>query len=132
MSTRGSFNPLGEVLGIESVITTTYTFGLTDKGKYIRFINANSQFVTVPPNSSVAFPVDTVISGVQAGAGSVVVRPGSGVTVNTYDGYMTMGQYAAFDLVKVGTDEWDLIGTMESDVTTTTTTEEATTTTTSH
>lgn len=132
MATRGNYSrPLGEVVDIGAITDTTYTFVLTDKGKYVRFSNANPQYVTVPPNSEVAFPVNSVISGIQAGAGSVVIQEGSGVTVNTYDGYMSMGQFAAFDLTKVGTNEWDLIGTMESDVTTTTTTTvESTTTTT--
>ena len=130
MSTKGNFNPLGEVLGVPEVTTTTYTFVLADKGKYIRFSNANPQFITVPPNSSVAFPVNSVITFEQAGAGSVVVQAGAGVTVNTYEGYMTQGQYAAAQLVKKATNTWTLIGTITSDVTTTTTTPEGTTTTT--
>ena len=38
---------------------TAYTVALTDANSDVRFTNASAVTVTIPPNSSVAFPTDT-------------------------------------------------------------------------
>jgi hypothetical protein len=100
-----------KTVSINSQTGTTYTLVLGDAGKYIRLNNASDITVTVPPNSSVAFDVGTVITGIQIGAGVVTLDEGSGVTLNALDdGLSTAGQYAAIQLIKVATDTWDVIG----------------------
>lgn len=88
---------------------TTYTLVLADKGKLIRMNNASAITLTVPTNASVAFPTGSVITVTQTGVGVVSVA-GSGVTINTFDGNDTAGQYAYVQLIKVSTNVWDLIG----------------------
>lgn len=90
---------------------TSYTGVLADKNKYIRFTNGSAVAFTIPPNSSVAYPVDTVITVEQAGAGTVTLTPGSGVTLHSRGALLaTAGQYAVAQVKKVATDTWTVIG----------------------
>lgn len=90
---------------------TTYTFVLGDAGKWCTFSNAAAITVTVPPNSSVAFPVGTQIDCSQPGAGQVTFAQGSGVTINSKSGDKKLtGQYSAATLLKTATDTWLLVG----------------------
>jgi hypothetical protein len=90
---------------------TTYTLVLADAGKIVEMNNASANTLTVPPNSSVAFPVGSFLSVRQYGAGGTTVAPGSGVTINSYGGGLRLGgQYAEATLTKRATDEWILSG----------------------
>jgi hypothetical protein len=89
---------------------TTYTFVLTDQNKWVSFNNASAVTVTVPPNSSVAFPVGTQIEGAQLGAGQVTFAQGSGVTIRNVPGLKIAAQYGVYGLMKIATDEWVLYG----------------------
>jgi hypothetical protein len=94
--------------------TGNYTLVLSDKGKLIEMDVSTANTLTVPPNASVAFPVGSIVTGVQQGAGSTTVTPGSGVTLRSKDGAdTTAGQYAWFVLAKRGTNEWYLTGDIE-------------------
>lgn len=85
---------------------TTYTLVLTDVGKFVTMTNASASTLTVPPNSSVAFPVGTVIEGAQLGAGQVTLTAGAGVTLSATPGLKTAAQYATFGLLKLATNTW--------------------------
>jgi len=96
---------------------TTYTLVLGDVGKYVEMNNASANTLTVPPNSSVAFPTGTQVTVVQTGAGTTTIAPGSGVTINYYSptsaGTRTLkAQWAAGTLIKRATDTWVLIGNL--------------------
>lgn len=96
---------------VSSQTGTTYTAVLGDADTYIRFSNASSITFTIPPNSSVAFPVGTVIEMEQAGAGALSVAAGSGVTINSRGSDLTLaGQYSVAAIKKVATDTWTLTG----------------------
>lgn len=86
---------------------TSYTFVLTDQGKVVTLSNASAVSVSVPLNSSVAFPTNTHISLVNLGAGLVTVAGVSGVTVNGSS--LTLAQYDVATLIKLGTDTWVLL-----------------------
>jgi hypothetical protein len=88
---------------------------IVDSGIYLRTTNAAGCSVTVPPNSSVAFPVDTLIAGEQASAGQVTFIQGVGVTINKPPSRnrKTSEQFSCWSLKKVGTDEWTLCGDLE-------------------
>ena len=90
--------------------TASYTLALADAGKVVEMNVATANNLTVPPNSSVAFPVGTVIEVHQYGAGATTVVAGSGVTVRTPDTLVLDGQYATATLRKRATDEWVLDG----------------------
>ena len=93
----------------------TYTFVLTDDGKYVTFGNAAAITVTVPQNSSVGFPVGTQIACAQILAGKVTFAPDTNVTINARSGYLSLaGQWAGCTLVKTDTNIWLLVGDMIS------------------
>lgn len=101
-----------------NVPVTTYTGNRTavigDGGAYVRMDVSVANDFTVPPNSSVAFPIGTVIQLRQAGAGQTTIVQGSGVTVTTPETRKLRKQGASAALVKVGTDVWDLTGDLET------------------
>ena len=73
--------------------------------------NGSGNTLTVPPNSSVAFPLRTRIDLAQLGAGQTTIAAGSGVTIRSYSGRLKLtGQYSGASLVKLATDEWLLVG----------------------
>jgi hypothetical protein len=90
---------------------TTYTLLLVDDSKVVTLSNASAITATVPPNSSVAFPIGSQVNLVQTGAGQVTVAAGAGVTLRSQGSKFKLnGQYAAASLLKIATDEWVLIG----------------------
>lgn len=62
---------------------TTYTLALGDRDTMVEFTNASAVTVTIPTNASVALPVGTAISLLQAGTGQVTVSP-QVITTATY------------------------------------------------
>lgn len=94
-----------------NVQTASYTLVLSDAGKFVEINNASANTLTIPPNSSVAFPIGTVITGVQRGAGITTITAGSGVTITSFNSWLRSGgQYAYYGLRKTGTDTWDAFG----------------------
>lgn len=106
----------GRIRGRNRQTGTTYTFVLGDAGKLIEGNNASAQTYTVPPNSSVAFPVDTTVINLgQYGAGQITVAAGAGVTIRSEGSKLKLRtQYSTAALVKIGTDEWWLFGDIAS------------------
>jgi hypothetical protein len=90
--------------------TGDYTLVLADMGAAIEMNVAGANTLTVPPNSSVAFPVGTVVEVMQYGAGQTTLTPGSGVTIRTASSLTTRAQYSVVSLRKTATDEWVAAG----------------------
>jgi hypothetical protein len=89
---------------------TTYTLVIGDADKLVELSNAAAITLTIPTNSSVAFPTGTQIDLLQTGAGQVTVG-GAGVTLQSEGAKLKLkGQYAAATLIKRATDTWVLIG----------------------
>ena len=100
-----------QALTLNAQTGTTYTLVLADAGKFVTQSNASGITTTIPPNSSVAFPIGTQVNLLQLGAGQVTVAAGSGVTIRSQGSKLKLnGQYATATLVKIGTDEWVLLG----------------------
>lgn len=95
--------------GINDQTGTSYTLVLTDVGKDIRCTNAAAITLTVPPNSSVAFNVGSVILFSQGGAGAVTAVAGSGVTLRAAYGVATTALYDIRGLEKTDTDTWRVV-----------------------
>ena len=92
---------------------TAYTLALSDytSGAIIEMDNPSANTVTIPPNSSVAFPVGAVILVRQLGAGATTIVAGSGVTINNaYATAKLYGQYASATIHQRATDVWVLEG----------------------
>jgi hypothetical protein len=90
---------------------TAYTLVAADNGKVVSMNNAAGNTLTIPTNASVAFPVGTLITVRQAGAGQTNIIAAGGVTLNARGGLTHLaGQFAYAMLFKVATDTWDLSG----------------------
>lgn len=101
--------------GVVITKSASYTLALTDANSVTNMTGASSQTITIPPNSSVAFPIGTQITVLMNGAGAVVFAPGSGVTLTSKDTKRTIdGQYASATLIKTATDSWTLIGALKA------------------
>jgi hypothetical protein len=100
---------------IESAQTASYTLVLTDAGKMVTMTNASANNLTVPPNSSVAFPLNTRIDLIQYGAGQTTVVAGAGVTIFSSGSKLKLsGQYSGASLWKKASDTWVLVGDIAS------------------
>ena len=87
-----------------------YTLVLTDDNRMVEMNNATGTTLTIPLNSSVAFPVGTMITILQTGAGQTTVVGAGGVTVNGTPGLKLRAQYSAATCIKRATNTWVLIG----------------------
>lgn len=99
-------------IGLNSQTGTTYTLVLGDAGLCVEMNNASANTLTVPPNSSVAFPIGTNLIVRQMGAGQTAVAAGAGVTIRTAASLTARVQYSQLTLHKRATDEWVLGGDM--------------------
>ena len=94
---------------------TTYTFALTDANNtVVSLSNASAITATVPPNSSVAFPVGAILQFFQGGAGQVTIAAGSGVTITsigaTASAPKTRIQYSACSAIQTSANNWLVLG----------------------
>jgi len=105
----GSSNPLA-YSAVNAQTGTTYTAVSGDAGKLVTLNNASAVTVTIPPNSSVAYDVGTVLDFCQIGAGQVTIAEGSGVTVNANPTKKARVQYSVLSCIKIATDTWVLTG----------------------
>lgn len=90
---------------------STYTLALTDRGKTVILTNATSCAVTIPANSSVAFPVGSAVVVRVNAAGTISGYTVTATTGVTLDGVSTGGtaaqsRYKAMVFTKIGTDAW--------------------------
>jgi len=92
---------------VARTVTANATLALTDQSQQV-FVNHSSLtaqvVITVPPNSSQAFPIGAQIDVVAIGAGGAKISPGVGVTIN--GGTNAYPGYGCVRLVKTGTDVW--------------------------
>ena len=86
--------------------TQSYTLALSDQFKQVEVLNASANTVTVPPDSSVNFPVGTTIVVVQTGAGQTTIAAGSGVTINSTPGLKLRSQWSVAVLTKRLSNTW--------------------------
>jgi hypothetical protein len=91
--------------------TDSYTLVLGDAGKCVEMNKATANNLTVPLNSSVAFPIGTVLEVFQVGAGQTTIVATGGVTISSSGSKLKLtGQYSGASLRKTGTDTWALVG----------------------
>ena len=93
--------------------TASYTLALTDQNDIVEMNVASANNLTVPLNATVAFPIGTEIAITQYGAGKTTIVATSGVTLRSAGGLLSIGaQYAMVTLLKVGTNEWYVVGNL--------------------
>lgn len=93
---------------------TSYTPVLTDQYQVlITRSNASASTLTIPTNASVAFPVGTVITVLNKGAGAVTISGSGGVTVLSAGATAAspvLNQYKSAALMQVAANTWYVVG----------------------
>ncbi len=103
---RGS-GSIRAIRPIKTVTDAAYSLVIEDQSVTIEGNSLSAQTITVPSNSSVEFPIGSVVYINQFGTGQVSLQPDTGVTLNAYDNNLeTAGQYASLMLHKRATNEW--------------------------
>jgi hypothetical protein len=106
---------LGQIT-LRDVSTTSDTFVLADlRNKLIRYSSTSNVAVTIPLNSSVAFPIGAVVNVIKTGAtGTITISGAGGVTITSAAATSATptitGQFKAASCIKIGTDAWYVIG----------------------
>jgi hypothetical protein len=93
---------------------TSYTTVASDNGKLITQANASAITTTIPPNSSVDYPVGAQITFAQYGAGQVTIQGGAGVTVVSTGATAATPQlrlqYSTATAIQTTNDNWLVVG----------------------
>ena len=97
-----------------SAQTASYTLVFGDTSDLVEMSNASANNLTVPLNSSVAFPVGTQIHVLQTGAGQTTIVATSGVTINSATGLKLRAQWSSATLIKRATDTWVAVGDLSA------------------
>jgi hypothetical protein len=91
--------------------TSSYTLVLSDKDKLIEMNSSSGNTLTVPLNSSQAFPVGSQINILQTGTGQTTIAPvDGGVTINATPGLKLRARWSSATLIKRAENVWVLVG----------------------
>jgi len=90
------------------------TGGLTLRDSLLELSSASAITLTIPANSTTAYPVGTSIDILQTGAGQVTVAGAAGVTVNATPGLKLRAQWSSASLFKRATDTWVVMGDLSA------------------
>ena len=105
---------------LDTLVTTntqssSYILVLSDRDQIVEMSSASNTTLTVPPNSSVAFPVGSQVMVARGDTGTVEILAGTGVTINSSNGNRFLQyQYSGATLVKKATNEWWLFGDLSA------------------
>ena len=95
--------------------TDSYTLSsLTERDSLIEVAKATGTTITIPLNSSVAYPVGTSIDILQTSTGQVTIAGTAGVTVNATPGLKLRSQWSSCTLFKRATDTWIVMGDLSA------------------
>lgn len=93
--------------------TASYTLTLAEADYLVEMNVATANNLTIPPNSTAAFPIGTQIMVAQYGAGQTTIVAGSEVTLRSEGGKLKLSsQYSGATLIKIATDEWYVFGNL--------------------
>lgn len=99
------FSQTGGVIA-PSIKVASYTFVLTDAPLWVVMnLITTANTLTVPPNSSVAFPVGQILSWATIGSGVTTLTPGAGVTINSASS-LILPRYASGILWQYAANTW--------------------------
>jgi hypothetical protein len=95
--------------------SNNYTAVLADKDRFLELSNSSTAGTfTIPPNSSVPFPIGGQLNFTQTGSGQITVTAGSGVTINSSSGLKMRTQWSSATLLKRSTDTWVIFGDLSA------------------
>lgn len=93
---------------------TTYTTVLADNGKLVTLSNASAVAVTIPLNSSVAYPVGAQLNFAWVGVGAVTIQGAGGVTLVSTGATPSVPalrvRYSTATAIQTSTDNWLVVG----------------------
>ena len=96
--------------------TNDYTAVIADAYQVLEIMNKGTAIAfNIPTNASVAFPIGTVITVLNIGAGTCTIKAvTSGTTTVLSAGAVaaqpTLGQYKSAACIKTGADTWYIVG----------------------
>lgn len=105
----GAYSPLNLTLNMQ---TGSYTLTLSDTARQIEIESSSSNYLYVPTDASVSFPIGTSLIVVQTGTGQTTISsvdPGTTV-INGTPGLKLRAQWSAATLVKRSTNKWLVFG----------------------
>ena len=95
--------------------TSSYTIALKDVDKMIKMNSSSNLTLTIPPESSVNFPIGSRLEVYRAGTGEVTFAPGASVDIRSKLNNTKIAiQYSGAMLTKIGSNEWHLIGDLKA------------------
>jgi len=101
----------GSAPTVNTVSGTSYTLALTDANNRIVCTNNSSVVsITIPLESSVAFPIGTGIDIVGYGTSTVIIGSAVGVTFTGTPGKSLRAQYSGCSLIKTASNTWVIVG----------------------
>jgi len=99
-----------QVIDYGTTRTASWTAKIDDNGRNVLMNAATALNFTIPPNSSVSFPVGAILTATQWGAGQVTLVPRSGVTLRTATSLLTRAQNSSLSAEQVAVDTWLVTG----------------------
>lgn len=94
-------------------VPSSRTLALSDAGAVLSCNNSSAITISIPLNSSVAFPIGTEIAIIRQTTSDVSISPASGVTLNSDGGKRKIkAQYNSAAIKKISTDTWILVGNL--------------------
>ncbi len=106
--------------GVPSITTinqtsTSQTINSLDvRDTIIEVSNASAVTVTIPPDSTLDFPVGTTFDIIQTNTGQVTLVAGSGVTLNATPGLKLRAQWSSATLLKRAANTWLAFGDLSA------------------
>ena len=94
--------------------TASYTLIIGNADQIVEMNVASANNLTVPLNSSVAFPVGTQITILQTGSGQTTIVAAVGVTINSTPGLKLRTQWSSATLIKRAENTWVAIGDLST------------------
>jgi hypothetical protein len=98
-----------------STKSANYTLDTADAGYLLKCTSGSSTQILIPTNAAEAFSIGQRVDVLQHGAGQVTVAPDTGVTLRATPTAKLRAQYSTASVVKIGTDEWLLVGDLALD-----------------
>jgi archaellum component FlaF (FlaF/FlaG flagellin family) len=90
--------------------TASYTIALSDKNKMVEIDSSSSNTLTIPLNSSQAFPNGSQVTVLQSGTGQTTIAGDTGVTVDATPGLKLRARWSTATLIKRSENSWLVVG----------------------
>lgn len=102
--------PIGTAISSTATAGSVYNLITTDSGGLLMCAGTASGTVRIPTNASQPFATGQKVDLAQLGTGTVTVIGTAGVTLRSTPSAILRTQYSAASVIKIGTDEWLLMG----------------------